>query len=395
MKEPIYAGLPVGSTFGWGILGKYVVLEMAGLADVRLLMPPDQAQTLGDEIDFWRLRELLPRPDEAAQLATPPWRPAGAVIQACFGAELKPFLPQLATPSDVGFAVFEEDLLTPEAIDRGRKLFRHLATGSTYCAEVLRAHGLTETSVVLHGVDPKIFHPDENAREILADKFVIFSGGKFELRKAQDVVIRAYKVLQDRHPDVVLVNSWYNQWPGSRDTMRASKLIRYTPPRDNNYTGWVNELLAANGIDVSRVLTVGMRDNRLLARIYHNTDIGLFPNRVEGGTNMVMMEYMACGKPVVGAFNSGHKDILTETNARLIRQHRKMPIVSSGGKVSANWSDPNLDETIEHLEWAYQHRDEVRALGRQAGQDLAGFTWRRVAAGLVDAVRKVRGTPSA
>ncbi len=42
---------------------------------------------------------------------------------------------------------------------------------------------------------------------------MVFSGGKFELRKGQDVVIRAYRVLQDRHPDVMLVNAWFNPWP--------------------------------------------------------------------------------------------------------------------------------------------------------------------------------------
>ena len=42
---------------------------------------------------------------------------------------------------------------------------------------------------------------------------MVFSGGKFELRKGQDVVIRAYRVLEDRHPDVMLVNAWFNPWP--------------------------------------------------------------------------------------------------------------------------------------------------------------------------------------
>ncbi len=67
-------------------------------------------------------------------------------------------------------------------------------------------------------------------RDFLAGRFVVFSGGKFELRKGQDVV-RAYKVLQDHHPDLVLVNAWFNPWPDVFGTMRTSLLIRFDPPR--------------------------------------------------------------------------------------------------------------------------------------------------------------------
>ena len=52
-------------------------------------------------------------------------------------------------------------------------------------------------------------------REFLRDKFVIFSGGKFEYRKGQDIVIRAVKVMQERHQDVVLINAWVNAWQQS------------------------------------------------------------------------------------------------------------------------------------------------------------------------------------
>ena len=61
-------------------------------------------------------------------------------------------------------------------------------------------------------------------REYFKDRFVIFSGGKFELRKGQDIVIRAVKIMQDRHHDVVLVNSWFNAWQQSIDTMSARRI---------------------------------------------------------------------------------------------------------------------------------------------------------------------------
>ena len=309
------------------------------------------------------------------------------MIQAAFGRSLDPFVPQVAPPAHVGFGVFEESVLPPATITRAKELFKHIATGSTYCAEVLRQHGLTNVSVVLHGVDMTLFHPREEPRPYLQDKFVIFSGGKFELRKGQDIVIRAYKVLQDRHHDVALVNSWYNIWAFSRETMAGSKLIKYYPPSSNDYIAWMNGLLAANGLDLERVITVGLRDNRLLPRLYHSTDMGIFPNRVEGGTNMVLMEYMACGKPVLASYNSGHKDVVRRENAVLIEQHQPMEI-RSGTELTATWNDPSLEETIEKLEWCYQNRDELKRMGQQAAADMREFPYERVAQGLLQAVQK-------
>lgn len=45
----------------------------------------------------------------------------------------------------------------------------------------------------------------------------------------------------------------------------------------------------------------------------------------------------------------------------------------------AIWYNPDLDETISHLEWAYQHREEIRSIGTQAGKDLSQHTWKQSA----------------
>jgi glycosyltransferase involved in cell wall biosynthesis len=384
----IYLGLPIGTNFGWGILGKYIVLEMAELTDeLKLIVLQGQLQQVGDEIDRYRIARLLLSEEEQNRINKSPCRLNGAVIQSAFGPEFTPHIQRILPPYDVGFAVFEEDLLPKIAVDRAKRWYRHFATGSTYCADVLKRHGFENVSTVLHGVDFRVFHPEANAREIFHDKFVVFSGGKFEFRKGQDVVIRAYKALQDRHSDVAFVNSWYNHWPQSRDTMALSKLIEYTPPSSGSHAEWIHKMLSAYGIDMGRVLTIGMRDNSMLPRIDHNTDVGLFPNRAEGGTNMVMMEYMACGKPVVGAFNTGHKDVLNEQNAVLVINHRLLPILGDDKALTAHWNDPDLDETIEKLEWAYQNRSRLMELGRQAALDMSGFTWKRVAEGLLNAVK--------
>ena len=386
----LYIGVPYGSNFGWGVLGKELVLAMSQLTDVRLLAPPGVPQAIDDEFDRFQIQKVMANSSRNWRQVGSAWRLDGPMIQAAYGRGLQEWVPQVAPPAHVGFAVFEEDRLDPAVISRASTHYRHLATGSTYCANVLRNHGLTNVSVVYHGVDTAVFHPCQEPRSFMPERFIVFSGGKLELRKGQDIVIRAYKVLQDRHADVMLVNSWYYVWPHTRDTMAGSKLIRYYPPTTPDYFDWMNGLLAANGLDPERIVTIGLRDNRLLPRIYHCTDIGLFPNRVEGGTNMVLMEYMACGKPVIASYNSGHLDVVRRENALLIEKQMPMEM-RTDNELPCTWHDSDLEEAIEKLEWCYHNRDELKRLGSQAAADMRDFPYRRVAEGLLTAVRQVDG----
>jgi len=217
-------------------------------------------------------------------------------------------------------------------------------------------------------------------REFLKDRFVVFSGGKFEYRKGQDIVIRAVKVMQERHKDVVLVNAWFNAWQQSFDTMRASPHLKW-PTASGAFVEVMNKLLAENGLDMTRVLTLGQRPNALMARIYHNTDVGIFPNRCEGGTNLVLMEYMACGKPVVATASTGHGDVVREGNAKIIAIKGKTTVGGGAAGPVAQWPEPDVEDAVEKLEWMYQNREAAGALGRRAGEDMAKTTWAESARG--------------
>ncbi len=51
--------------------------------------------------------------------------------------------------------------------------------------------------------------------------------------------------------------------------------------------------------------------------------------------------------------------------------------INSKGVLQAIWDDPDLDETIEHLETAYQNRNTLKLIGQQAGSDMAHLTWKK------------------
>ena len=387
----IHVALPLGAMHGWGIVGRSVTKELAGLTKVRLITDPFDANTVGDVFDHVLLASLVPpgtTPQTGVSVAA---RVDGPVLQCMLGVEHDAFRPALRGTFNLGYTFFEDNLLVSAHLGNARRDFDAIATGATWCRDVLKAAGYENASVILQGVDPRLFNPHLNEKEFFKDKFVVFSGGKMEFRKGQDIAIRAYAVLAQRHRDVMLVNQWYNLWPASLQTMAASPLIRFQI-KTTEYLSFVQQLLSDNGIDPARVMTLGPMANTAVNRVYKNTDVGLFPNRCEGGTNLVMNEYMACGKPVVASFNTGHRDVLTEQNSIRIMTNRPFTY-HRGGTPVGTWEEPDLEETIERLEWAYQHRGELGRIADQAAADMQRLTWRRTAEEFLDALDPAGNLP--
>jgi len=350
--ELVYLALPLGTSHGWGRLDAELVGDEPELAALRAVLAPEELQPSG----------------RAVEVEHP-------VLQGVPGSDLAPMRPRLRGRRNVGYAFFENTMFAPASIENARKHYDVLATGSTWCSEILHQHGLADVRTVVQGVDPTIFHPVAGGREFFGDRFVVFSGGKFELRKGQDLVIAAFKVLQERHEDVLLVTSWFNQWPASMRTMRASPYIHFAPPAGPlEYRALIEGVLAANGVDATRAIHLGPLQNPLMARVYRNSDVGLFPNRCEGGTNLVLMEYMACGLPAIASFGSGHKDVLTHENSLPLERLRQAT-VRDGDEPPKIWHDAELEEIVEKLEWAYENRERLAELGRRAAQDMTRFTW--------------------
>jgi glycosyltransferase involved in cell wall biosynthesis len=93
---------------------------------------------------------------------------------------------------------------------------------------------------------------------------------------------------------------------------------------------------------------------------------------------------MACGKPVVASYTSGHRDIVNAENALLLKHLCDCTIVGPDRQPLARWQEPSVDELVAQIEYAYHHRDEIRRMGRKAGKDLEGFTWKHSAERLME-----------
>ena len=379
MWDLVYMIMPVGLNFGWGLCGRYLTLEMFELTDVVFITEEFTLKEIGDPNHYSTLKKLVPSVNTLnsfmgnngfCNIDKP-------VIQAIQGINLLPCFVNVKSPKTIGYTFFEDNV-PKENIERAKDYYDIVVTGSSWCEEMLNNHGLINTKTIIQGVDPDLFNSSKSDKELYQDKFVIFSGGKLELRKGQDLVMRAFKVLQDKYDDVLLVNSWYNHWNQSIATMSFSPYIHFEMP-GGDYFRAVNHLLIKNGIDPEKVVTLAPKPYAEMSEIYRNTDLGLFPNRCEGGTNLVLMEYMACGKPVIASYSSGHKDILTKKNSLQIETLRSFDIKARDGTLIAKWDDPDLDEVVSKLEWAYLNKDQLQNIGAKASETLSSLTWRESA----------------
>jgi glycosyltransferase involved in cell wall biosynthesis len=355
VDQLLYLGLVAGKNYGWGVCSEYLSWELSQRINCCIL-------------------------NEADGTAKNP-NLNGKLFQALTSVDLFPLFEQARGEENYGYTFFENEL-TPASLENAKK-YNLVLAGSSWCRDRMLEKGIHNSGVLIQGIDPEKFYPI--TEEKTTDDFVIFSGGKFELRKGQDLVLRAVKILQQKYPDIFLINSWYNKWPESAKLMTYSQHIQFEY-QNQDWQDLMGQTYVLNGLDPARIKTLGLVANEKQREIYRQTDLGVFPNRCEGGTNLVLMEYMACGKPVIASNTSGHRDIVGSQNALLLDDLRDINITGPDGRLIARWQEPALDELVAQIEYAYHHREQIKTIGQRAGKDLKKFTWAHSARQLLDLI---------
>ncbi|MCA3351083.1 MAG: glycosyltransferase family 4 protein [Roseomonas sp.] len=379
MTQRVVIHWGLSSLHGWGVYGLNLALAWAGdqaleaatdyeIAPKLITLDPLQWRALaGFRERSARLRAQLLR--QSAEPIT-----VNAVVLAALGNDLQPqpgpHGGALSGRPSFGTIFFEREALGAKARET---LAPHAAiiAGSSWNAEVLRAHGVPRVELVPQGIDPALFHPAPR-RGLFPGRFVVFSGGKLEARKGQDNVIAAWRIFAARHPDALLISAWHNHWAASARSIDASRRAAPLPFRADgapDSAAWV----AANGIGAEQFLDLGVVPNALMPAILREADAALFPNRCEGGTNLVAMEAMACGVPCILSANTGHLDLVQDGTALALRDQRPIPAMPG-------WRESNIEEIVAALETLYTDRARAAEIGAAGAQLLSGLTWARTAA---------------
>jgi glycosyltransferase involved in cell wall biosynthesis len=276
----------------------------------------------------------------------------------------------------IGVVFFETADLGAVPLARAREI-PLIVTGSTWNQRVLAEHGLTNVQTVLQGIDPTLFHPAPRSH-LLGNRFCIFSGGKLEYRKGQDIVLAAFRLFARRHPDALLVTAWHSPWPHVARTLDQSPFTQpvcFAEDGRLDIPAWA----AANEIDPVQILDLGQVPNRSLPAVLREMDVAVFANRSEGGTNLVAMECMACGVPVVLSENTGHLDLIGDDVCFPLHTQTTLDGIGAGIGDTPGWGESSVDEIVENLEHIYADRASAQRRGQRGAEMLAGMTWARTA----------------
>jgi glycosyltransferase involved in cell wall biosynthesis len=259
------------------------------------------------------------------------------------------------------------------ARERARR-FPLIVAGCRWNQQVLEDAGIGPVALVLQGIEPSLFHPAPS-RGTYKERFAIFSGGKLEYRKGQDLVLRAFREFRRRHAQALLVTAWHSPWPHLSRSLAGdgAPAPPLTAEGHIDVPGWVS----AFGLPADSVIDLGSVPQPRMPALLREMDVGLFPNRCECGTNLVAMEAMACGLPVILSANTGHLDLMAPGNSYALLRQRPIDPVRAAVGGCTGWGESDVEEILEQLESVYRDREEAGRRGAQAAARLASLSWQR------------------
>lgn len=374
-RREIEISWPVGLTSGWGTYGLQLALALSRAEDAEPVLAAAPVLHGVNPIVEQSVRTM--RRGRATR--------SDSVRLTALGNHFLGAQDSIApTGRNVGVVFFEDTAVNAEAIERAKQ-YDLMIAGSTWNAKMLELFGVEHVRTVLQGIDPTVFHPGPRTG-LMDGKFLIFTGGKLEYRKGQDIVIEAFRRFQRTHEDAMLVTAWHNHWPQTMAGIDAMGYVRGAPAvRDGRceITPW----LAANGIPAHAVLDLGLQTPQTMAQVLRDVDVAVFTNRCEGGTNLVAMEAMACGVPSIISANTGHLNLIGADNCYPLARQPDIPITISMYGGTLCWGESDPDEVVAQLEAAYDDREESARRGMRGAELMAQLPWSAQTAALVEALK--------
>lgn len=373
---------------GWGLVGVHTALHLVEQGHPPLLLEKPALSTLRQE-NRERLQFLADGYQKISSLSTQ-HRPRVLQLNDCNvlhalgnGFVAGPPSSLFRGSRNVGVIAFENTLFDAEVTRRARS-YDKLVVHSTFNKTLLADQGIDNVACSFQGVDPGELVPVPAAKRF-GDRFVIFSGGKVEFRKAQDIVLAAFSRFHARHPDALLITAWHNPWPATAVDISESGLIQHPPVVAENGKLRIVEWAMAHNVPPDAFVDMGFLGRSQIAAVLAECHAAIFPNRCEGATNLVAMETMACGVPVILSGNTGHLDLIHNGNCLVLSDQTPVPDPTG---CRQGWGESSVEEAVEHLETLYTDRAVAKTHAERGSAFIREErTWRRFAESFVEAVQ--------
>ncbi len=257
------------------------------------------------------------------------------------------------------------------AISKNYDMFIAISKWNYDFLKSLDLHG--PVHLCYQGIDSAIFSPGPRS-DLYRDRFVIFSGGKFEFRKGQDIVLAAFKRFRERHPEALLVTCWQNLLKPHPLPFELAGHCANVPEPAQDFGLVITPWLLKQGLPADSFIDLPFTHNILMPWVLRDCDVAIFPNRCEGGTNLVAMEAAACGVPTYVSYNTGQKDLVDCIGFGAFRSQKPVkatPVMNS----LQDWGETDVDEILERLEYVYSNRHETRQNALVTAEKLKEWQW--------------------
>ena len=384
MRREVMLNWMASNMFGWGIVGLNLMQRWASDEDIQPLMAlPIKGRDL-QGFDPLRLAAMEPAVAASNQFLEQfhqggmDLRQRGLLVMDPVGNGFRP--PGIrfdGAAASVGRCVFENT-----RIEKGReylKRFDSLLCASQWNAALLRTISDTPVTIIHEGIDHSLFFPGPRSDALDPGRFYVFSGGKVEFRKAQDLVLLAFREFAARHDDAVLVACWHTFWPQTSAGFQGKLPV----PLHQNSSGalefrrWAVE----NGVKTHQFMDLPPMPNSLMPMVLREMDCALQVSRSEACTNLPAKEAMACGLPTILADNTGMRDLIDDANCLALRDQGR---VTDPGWGTEAWGESSVDEIVAALERLYTDRELRKNIGSRGARWVIENhrTWKDHAAAL-------------
>lgn len=272
---------------------------------------------------------------------------------------------------NVGCAAIEHLHFGEHARDYAKNYGMFIAI-SRWNEAFLRELNIAPVHLCFQGIDTTLFMPGPRTG-LWNNRFIVFSGGKFEFRKGQDIVIAAFKRFREKHPEALLVTCWQNLMTLDPTPFQKAGHCQTVPEiRDNALQ--ISPWLLDQGLPEGSFINLPYTPNMFMPPVLRECDAALFPNRCEGGTNLVAMEAAACGVPTYVADNTGQKDLVDLLNFGAFKQQSSVKATATMA-TTEGWGETDPDEVVEVLEKIYTSHKKARQEALSVAEKLKAWDW--------------------
>jgi 2-polyprenyl-3-methyl-5-hydroxy-6-metoxy-1,4-benzoquinol methylase/glycosyltransferase involved in cell wall biosynthesis len=265
----------------------------------------------------------------------------------------------------IGRTMFETDRIPADWVDACNAM-DEIWVPTPFNVETFARSGVREDKlfIVPGPLDSQAYDVNVAPLEIPERRgFNFLSVFDWSLRKGWDVLLRAFVEEFAPDEDVALLLKVYSSYGSTIGDIHE------------RVTAFITEELRR---DVKRVPDIVFIEDLLPAplmpRLFKTADAYVMPSRCEGW-GRPLMEAMAMGLPTIGTRWSGNTEFMNDDNSYLVEPADIVDVPDCALREAPTyrghrWAEPSVEHLRQLIRRVFEHRDEARAKGARARQDV-------------------------